>query len=257
MSRFDITGVGDVGLPDSYNRWLYRVRRRAFGLAIRPLNLRVDDFDALDVGSGTGFYIERWLERGPRTLVGSDLTQTAVIHLGKQFPNVEFERCDIAAPLSSTLSTRVFDVVSAMDVLFHITDDDGYQSAIDNLTSLVKSDGRLIFSDNLVHDRLDVGHQVSRTESYVRDLLQRRGFVIERIVPMFGLMNDPIRSSSKTLRKFFYLVAKIASRSEVWGNIVGALLFLPEWILVSTMNRGPSTEVIICRRSELGESALA
>jgi len=246
--RFDLRGVGDIGLSESYNRWLYRVRRHVFDLATRHLHLG-SGFDVLDVGSGTGFYIEQWLERRPQCLVGSDLTDAAVHRLGQRFPHVEFTRCDIGAPVPSSLSERTFDVVTAMDVLFHITDDHRYESALANFRSLVKPGGILMFSDNLMGKHVSARHQVCRTESRIRSSVEANGFVFERIIPMFVLMNDPVRSRSRLLRKQFSLIARMARRSESWGSVVGRILFLPELIGVSALRRGPSTEVVLCRRT--------
>jgi SAM-dependent methyltransferase len=246
--RFDLRGVGDISLPESYNRWLYRVRRHVFDVATRHLT-RDREIDVLDVGSGTGFYIEQWLERRPQRLVGCDLTDAAVTRLATRFPQVEFTRCDIGVAVPSSLSRGAFDVVTAMDVLFHITDDRRYHAAFTNFRSLVKPGGMLMFSDNLMAQPRATDHQVCRTEGRIRAAVEANGFAVERIMPMFVFMNNPVRSQSGVLRKHFAVVARMARRSESWGNAIGCALFLPEIVGVTALRRGPSTEVVLCRRT--------
>jgi 2-polyprenyl-3-methyl-5-hydroxy-6-metoxy-1,4-benzoquinol methylase len=253
QQRFDLRGVGDIGLPESYNRLLYRVRRHAFRRVLRALPLQAGRFDALDIGSGTGFYVEQLLRKGPRTLTASDLTEAAVDQLSGRYSTAKFVRCDIGGPLPPALIDRQFDIVSAMDMLFHIVDDERYETAFANFAALVKPSGWLIFSDNLMRTRKGtVPHQVSRAEREVRDVLRRSGFGIERIVPMFVLMNDPVRSDSRVLRKAFSMLYRVAAKGETMGRLAGGIVYPFERAAIATFSRGPSTEIVVCRR--LGEA---
>jgi 2-polyprenyl-3-methyl-5-hydroxy-6-metoxy-1,4-benzoquinol methylase len=193
---FNLQGVGDIGLSLSYNEYLYRARASAFRLAVGTLPGSPRDWDILDVGSGTGFYVERWSAIRPRSIVGSDITKTAVTRLAERHPKATFICCDISAPLKEDIVRRSFDVVTAFDVLFHIIDDRAYAIAISNLAKLVRPGGFLLFSDNLSDCVQRYGlHQVCRKESEVRSLLADNGLRIRGVVPMFILMNDPVRWS--------------------------------------------------------------
>jgi SAM-dependent methyltransferase len=248
-SRFDLRGVGDIGLPEAYNRFLYRVRGHAFASIVGALGLEDGRFDALDIGSGTGFYIEQWLRRRPRSVTGSDLTTAAVGKLAARFSQATFVQCDIGAPLTPALAGRQFDVVSAMDILFHIVDDERYAQAFANFAELVRPGGSLIFSENLVPVRKPrLPHQASRAESEIRELLHQTDFEIERIAPMFALMNDPVRSDGRLLRKAFATIFRLASRGETMGGLIGAVIYPVELFTIGLLPRGPSTEVVVCRR---------
>ncbi len=248
-AEFSLQGVGDIGLPLSYNRWLYRVRASAFRHMLRSLKGAPERGKVLDVGSGTGFYIDQWQRRKPASLTGSDITETVVRNLSGQFPDAEFVQCDIGSDLPASLEPASFDAISAYDVLFHIVDSDAYARAMRNFADLLKPGGYLIFSDNLVnsdqsHDR----HQISRREGDVRDLLASNGLVVEKIFPMFIFMNDPVRTRSRVMRALFSRIYRVAARGEGWGQVVGALLYPIEVIALRLMSRGPSTEILICRR---------
>ena len=78
---FSIGGVGWLGLGESFNRWAYRVRRRIFLRTARGVVADMPTARVLDVGTGTGFYIDRWHELGAGEVAGADLTEVAVQRL--------------------------------------------------------------------------------------------------------------------------------------------------------------------------------
>src|SRR5215217_7388946 len=92
--QFTLDGVGYAGLGRSFNAWMYRVRRRVFLQTVKPLLNDPAATDVLDIGSGTGFYVDRWHELGVRSLTGSDLTDTAMARLTDRYPGDRFVRFD-------------------------------------------------------------------------------------------------------------------------------------------------------------------
>lgn len=249
--RFDLRGVGDIGLSEAYNRYLYRMRGIAFRRVARRLGLTPGTLRVLDVGSGTGFYVEQWLRFGVSQLTGSDLTATATASLRRARPEAEFVECDIGRGLPHELAERKFDVVSAFDMLFHIVDDSNYAVAIANFAKLVRPGGYLIFSDNLTDRSLVHGpHQKSRSQGEASALLQAAGFRPVAVLPMFALMNDPVRSRGRLLRKIFGRVQAFAARGERQGSAIGALLLPIDAMATAVLPRGPSTEIYVWRLRE-------
>ena len=104
-----ITGVGYTSLGRGYNEWLYRIRRRVFLRLMRSLKGNWSANRVLDVGSGTGFYIQLWKEIGVKSLVGSDLTEISVLNLRAKYPFDTFHQLDIGAatPHSQSWNTSV------------------------------------------------------------------------------------------------------------------------------------------------------
>lgn len=249
--EYSLKGVGDIGLPFSYSKFLYKVRESAFRYAMKSSLFLIKDGvnSVLDVGSGTGFYIEQWKKQGVSEIFGSDITDIAVSNLRKKYSEYQFIKQDIGSHLRPNMFGRKFDVVTAFDMLFHIVDDDSYKKAIENFSLLVKDGGILIFSDNLSPlKKIVLEHQVSRTEKEVFGLLRKNGFEIIRIIPMFVFMNDPVRSKSRILRKFFSIVYRMSSRSELHGRLIGCFLYPIEIFFLKLLKRGPSTEIFIWRR---------
>lgn len=240
--------VGWTGLGRSFNGWMYAVRRRVFARVVSahvPIN---DDTRVLDIGSGTGFYLDLWRQLGARRIEGSDLSETAVARLRAAYPGVAIHELDVGSQQPS-VSPAAYDAISAMDVLFHILDEDAYGRAIVNLGRLLAPGGRLVLSENLLAGEAHRGPaQVSRSESQVVRLLRDGGLEPLCRAPMFVLLNGPVDSDSRWLARWWTLVSKVASRNEALGWIAGALLMPIELIAVRLVRRGPSTKILVCRR---------
>ena len=248
-------GVGDIRLGKSFNAWLYKVRRHTVSREMQHLFLPPGSFDVMDIGSGTGFYINLWKDHGARSVTATDLTTVAVEHLRESFPDCECCTLDVSAPLEGDSTTRLYDSISAFDVLFHIVDETGYRRAFYNVAQMLKPDGYFLFTENLVHQEFgSAQHAVSRTYKDIMLAVHDAGFSVVTRVPMFVLMNFPVDTRSK-LWKYLWLAATYPARlADCAGYCLGALLYPAELLLTSLLSEGPSTELVICRkREEAGE----
>ena len=105
----------------------------------------------LDVGSGTGFFVEQWKELGVQKVVGVDLSDTSVANLRRKFPDTEFHQMDVGSDVQGRWH-GAFDAVSSFDVLYHIVDDERYVTVLGNIYSFLRPGGTFIWSDNFVHE---------------------------------------------------------------------------------------------------------
>jgi 2-polyprenyl-3-methyl-5-hydroxy-6-metoxy-1,4-benzoquinol methylase len=241
-------GVGWLGLGESFNRWMYAVRRRVFVRAVREVAGPVDGRRVLDVGSGTGFYLDLWRRLGVRSLTGSDLTEVAVERLRARLGGVEVVRLDVTAE-DLPLPDGSFDVVSAMDVLFHVVDEDAYRRALRNVARLLAPGGLFFVSENLVSERsAHAVHQTSRSRADVERLLGDAGLEPVDLRPMFYLMNTPVDTSSPALRLWWRGLSRAAAVHDRAGWALGAAVYPVELALTRAGRRGPSTKLIACRR---------
>jgi SAM-dependent methyltransferase len=247
-NAYTLGSVGWSGLGEYFNRWMYAVRKHVFRRAVRESINDLSDLRVLDVGSGTGFYLNAWRELGVRDLSGSDLTSTAVMGLRAAFADMPIHQLDIGGSPDQLPDDR-YDIVSIMDVLYHVVDDQHYAQALHNLSRLVKPGGKLILSENCIA-RTKIGiHQVSRSRRQIEGALRDAQLapVLQR--PMFFLMNSPIDSDSRTLHRWWSTVVRLSSRNEVLGWLLGAAVFPLELALVRLASRGPSSKIIVCRRA--------
>jgi 2-polyprenyl-3-methyl-5-hydroxy-6-metoxy-1,4-benzoquinol methylase len=245
---FSLHGVGYAGLGVRYNRWIYAVRRRVFLRTLKacpplPAGARV-----LDIGCGTGFYIDRWKELGVAAVTGMDLTSAAVNNLAKRYPDCTFVKQDIGENVLPE-GLGQFDAVSAFDVLFHIVDEERYENALRNIASLLKPGGLFIHSDNFLHgSAITIGHQSSRSLADIEKKLDAAGFDIISRRPMLYLMNDPIDGTHPWVRLFWKVQARVISVHELAGWIVGCLLYPVELLLTKATSESPTTEIMVCRK---------
>ena len=245
---YSLMGVGWLSLGEPFNRWMYRVRRHVFLRMARGALGGRRDVDVLDVGSGTGFYLQCWQELGVERITGSDLTDVAVANLTVAFRTVESRQLDVTGDLPAELEGR-FDIVSAMDVLFHVVDDAAYAAALFNLGRLVRPGGYVIFSENFLRGPEQRGkHQVSRTSEAIERGLRASSLQPVSRAPMFVLMNTPVVAPTALQRRVWDLIVAGARRGRRASAVLGALLYPLELALVSRVRTGPSTEVMVCRR---------
>jgi SAM-dependent methyltransferase len=242
------SGVGYRALGRPFNTWMYRVRREVFRREVARLPLDPATARILDVGSGTGFYVRLWHELGFRAVTGCDLTQAAVDRLRRRFPGTEFHRLDISDHITE-MPAGAFDAVSCMDVLFHITDDEGHRAAIANLARLIHPGGWCMFSENFLHGPEQRGpRQVNRSLRRIEREVTEAGLEVVRRTPMFVLMNAQV-DAPEPRRLAWAAVMRTATLVPATGWLAGALLFPLERRLVRRASEGPSTELMVCRRS--------
>ena len=242
--------VGWLGLGRGFNTWMYRVRAYLFVARVRrmlrrlgldPARMRV-----LDVGSGSGFYVDLWRRIGVRDISGCDLTQASVSLLQRRYPHASFKQADIGDAIVP-FEENAFDAVSCMDVLFHIVEDERYDRAMRNCGRLLRAGGLFIFTDNCLHAQERRGvHQVSRTLAQVETAAAAASLTVLERKPVFVLMNTPVDSTNRAHVAFWNALQRVARRPAA-GVLLGMLLFLLEMLLASSLREGPSTEMLICR----------
>jgi len=247
--HWDLHGVGFAGYGLSYNQWLYRVRRRVFLSCVRALPLDLPQSKVLDVGSGTGFYVTSWKSLAVRSVTASDFTTVAVQRLQTAHPDVVSVQLDIGGSLGSQGFAGAFDAITAFDVLFHIVDDERFRAAIFNISSLCRSAGYFLFSDNFLHGRtVRTPHQVHRSLENITAALKEAGFAIVKRAPMFFAMNAPVdtrRAWPLLLWRAFMLPARLV---PVLGSVYGAVLYPVELCLTALFRESPTTEIMVCRK---------
>jgi SAM-dependent methyltransferase len=245
--RYTLDGVGYIGLGVAYNSWMYRLRRHIFIKEIRRYLPHPEAVRVLDVGSGTGFYVDLWHELRAGHVTGSDLTEVAVGQLRSRHPGDDFVQFDVGG--THQFQPEEFGAVSMMDILYHIVDDTRFEQAFVNAFEVLAPGGLLIFSENFVrHDAVRIPHQASRTKQDIEKAVTAAGFEVLARRPVFFLMNAPIDSKSRVHARWWRSLQRTVRRNEAIGWGIGALLYPIELGLVSWNHEGPSTELMICRR---------
>lgn len=246
--KLSLGSVGYIGLGDSFNYWAYNVRKSIFRTIATDLLGEFTTKRVLDIGCGSGFYVERWKEQGVTDLTGIDITQVAVDRLKQNYPEYSFFQADIGSDIA-TISQHQFDVISAFDIFFHITDDENFKKAIQNVYSLLKPNSYLIFSDFFVNSTIKVAeHVVFRSLDSIEATLRNNGLEIIKRRPMLFFMNEPLDSTSRFIKLFWRIISHVVSKSERVGFLTGALLFPLEILFTRFAKESPTTEILICKK---------
>ena len=250
--NYGLEGVGYLGHGKAYNGWMYKLRKYIFNKYVSKLKLNLSELSILDIGSGTGFYIECWINLGAKKITGSDITAVAIQNLSSKYKNCNFKEFDISQKDTDVFDSKKFDVISAFDVLFHVVEDDRFIQAINNIHFLLKSEGIFLISDNFVHAETYRGnHHVNRSLNYITEVLKKAGFEILMRKPSFYFLNAPVDTESKFLRWFWNLQSKIIYRGDFYANILGAVVYPVDWLILQFISEGPTTEIMICRKKSL------
>lgn len=184
--HFTLRGVGHIGFSEYYNSWLYRRKKRCIESCLVETNLK--EKNVLDIGCGTGFFVEWYLEQGAN-VCGIDITDISVERL-RQKHQSEFYTQDITDP-DYRLDKKEFDIVNMWDVGYHIMDSKGFHQAFDNIAKSLKDDGLLLFTDwfGASSDMRIADHvQVRCLDTYIQ-CLPKKGFELVGIYPLYNYLN--------------------------------------------------------------------
>ena len=257
---YTLEGVGHQRLGKHFNGWAYRARAHAFERALQLANIG-RGINALDVGSGTGFYIKGWHRHGAASVAGADITSVAVEQLSLRWPSDTFARFDIGDELPDdhpVLRRGAFDAITIMEVLFHVVDEERFARALRNLASLLRPGGYLLWSDvfpHMANVRQTQGHFVSRPLEVSERVVRDAGLEIVRRLPMFTLLGYPEDTRGRLPRLAWSAMVAPAALFSPLGWPIGAALYpLDRW-LTARRDEGPSTEIMICRKPTSGGDA--
>ncbi|MBI5359933.1 MAG: class I SAM-dependent methyltransferase [Planctomycetes bacterium] len=241
-------GVGFIGLGTHYNNWLYKIQEHLFRRHVAGLTADWSQKNVLDIGSGTGFYLEQWKKLGVRSITASDMTDAALENIAKKFPGIESHKFSAGKAIPETLCRNRYDAISAIAVLFHIVDDAEYRMAFNNISRLLRPDGFFIFTENFLHRKTyRQAHFVGRPLREIEGILEENGLKVLLRKPMFVLSNYPTDTpDSLPLRKYWEIMMLPVRKSELYGLIFGGIMYAAELFLTSIIDESPSAEIMVC-----------
>ncbi|MFG3689984.1 class I SAM-dependent methyltransferase [Micromonospora sp. NPDC047740] len=162
---------GDMSYDEGTNRMFYILR---LGLLLDIIGHNADPVAPLyllDAGCGKGWF-SRQLAQFGHQVDGIDASESAIAYCRDRGGPARFH----VSPLSQWRSPWFYDVVLAVDVLFHVLADDEWERSVRNLASLVGLGGRLVVSDwGEPDDRVYGDYQVVRGTNRYLPLLSECG----------------------------------------------------------------------------------
>jgi len=221
LERFNLSGVGNVGFSEYYNRWLYKAKIRVLKRVLLSERINIHSMSVCDIGCGTGFFIDFYKLQGAREITGIDIASVCIENLQQKYPEYRFIKNDISSPLLVPKVSFKFDILNVFDVLYHITDDARFEQAIINICSLTNNDGFIFVSDLFGEENVHVAEHVKfRSKNVYENVLSKNGCKIITILPLYHLLNRSI------FGKLPYLGIKI-------DNLLAPIYYLLDYLFIS------------------------
>lgn len=204
---FSLSATGHSGFSLGYNRYMYKLKAKKLGQALRRQGIMVKGARVLDIGSGTGFFVEYYLNKGAGSVAGIDITDVSVELLSKKFPGQSFHRLDISK--EQYLGADKFDIINAFDVLYHIVDDGDFKSAIRNMAISARPGTWLFITDALRPELGAARHVRYRGLDNYKDILAEEDIDIVDIIPVLNLLGRSLKIPARLieLNRFFAYLA--------------------------------------------------
>ena len=251
-----LKAVGQSGLPESLNRWLYRIGR---GNVVRFLrthgNGDLRGATVLDVGSGTGFWIDVWSSMGAARVDGVELIPEAVDGLRERYPGSTFTLGDIADPGLSLPRDR-YDAVMIMNVLLHVVEEERFAAAAARLAAAVGPRGRLLLAEPALIRATSLrppkpgAASLARPLARYREVFEAAGLRMTAVGPSTVVGANPIEAGDPLYRWYAALwkrVGRSARRGPRRAYVLGGLLAVLDRVLMAT-GASPSGKLILFER---------
>lgn len=245
--RFDLTGVGFHRRSTAFNKWVYRVRSETLDSIFHEYGWTVEGSAVLDVGCGTGYFMEYWSQRSARPVVGIDFTEVSIKNLKAKYPEAKFYCADISDPELNL--DGVYDYISIVDVLYHIVEDNRFTQVVKNLSGFCRQGTKVFVTDHFGPKTVSVvKHCRNRSLELYRTIFSNQGFKLLEIKPLFYLLMPPVGLANSILRWlgiFAWEVITGIARWEVFGNLLGRILFAFDSALRKTVRWSPSGQLAV------------
>ncbi|GHO82736.1 class I SAM-dependent methyltransferase [Dictyobacter formicarum] len=256
----DITGVGYLGLSPRFVEIQYYSRKLQVERALQRIGLTdLSNCSVLDVGSGTGIWLDFWHQHGAQHVTGLDFAQPSIHRLKREFPDDLIIQADLSViPLPLNVTTR-FDIISAFDVLLHIVDPDHLRRAIANLATHCTPGGWLIIFDPITCDRGYVPsvsyaiHNKVRSLAEYSKILTEHGFAIETIQPATVFLNNPLEATSHLAflaYKACWKITRAWGRSNRLSQLIGP--YAVKWDQIAchlcSGDSAPTAKILLARK---------
>ena len=235
-SKFSLAGTGHCGFSERYNGYMYRRRKDVLDAALRNFCIEVRGKKVLDIGCGTGFFVNYYLGKKAAVVMGVDITEVSINQLRIKFPLQQFLKLDVgkeAIPLSEK-----FDVVNAFDVFYHIVDDKEFSYALENVNSCCAKNTWVLFTDCLNPELSEAVHVKYRNLGEYERILHRFNIDIIGVIPVFHLLGKTTAGNIKNL-----FIKRIIAKAT---DSIGWLVYMLDSIYCPKSSS--SLNLLICRK---------
>ncbi len=250
--RYEKLGIdrsGHMDLPPAYNAWLYKRKKAVVWHLLRREGLSLTDKKVLEMGAGTGVYIAEWVKAGAK-VTGLDLSAKAAEALQQRYPDHTFFQADLTDASWAEKISPPYDMVTGIDVLYHLIDDEAWKQALRLASQALKPGGHFVIIEQFRHgEAWERGYIKWRSLAAYTEALEAAGFEILHRKPAFYTMVQVCDVEPPRLSAF---LDKAWESTYPWmrrmPKVMGPLMYAIDTIMGGWVSEGPSMEVMLCRK---------
>jgi SAM-dependent methyltransferase len=255
--RSGLSGVGQSGLGDAINTWIYRTIRRNLrrfalrhGLRPTPAGNRL-----LEVGVGSGYWLPLWQDLGWQ-VDGCDLVESAVARLQEARPDQHFWVADVGSEAGILSGAGEYDVVTALSIVLHVTRDDAFERALANLAGALRPGGRLLMMEPVLTRRKKEAaydpakHSRARLLRSYQAPLESLGLELEAIAPATVLAANPLERGRRVKLKHYQRWWRLVQRTKEKPGAtrwVGPMMYALDPVALR-LGESPTAKLMVFRK---------
>jgi len=251
-----LRSVGQSGLPVELNLWLYRALERNMSAFLRRNGLMAPaPSRVFEVGVGTGYWTAFWYQVGAKRVDGCDLVEEAVAKLAARFPDGTFTAGDIA-DRGVIPDDQSYDLVTVLNVLLHILDEDRFAAAAAHVAAAVRPGGHLIlvepalFLSGSLRPVRAGASSMARPMARYRAVFESAGLELVVAQASTVVANNPIEHGMPHISRFIWswkTAVRWSRRGPHLAALAGIVLSVADRLLMPT-GAAPSGKLILFRR---------
>lgn len=194
--QFTLKGVGYVTFSDRYNDWLYNRKKQVLDKLFSKQLADLKGKKVLDIGCGTGFFVEKYINKGA-AVSGADITTKSIEELTKKFPMASFHLLDLGD--KEGVVSQQFDVINMWDVMYHLVDDSEFRQACKNIGAMSKPGTYFIVTDFFGSKKevRPAEHVTFRCIAQYEEALGAEGYKLKQVLPLYRFLNRHYRWSDR------------------------------------------------------------
>ena len=159
-----LRGVGRKDLTEEENEIMYLKAKETFLTVCEMAQVDFAHTNLLDIGCGNGYYASVFLDRGGESYTGIDITDALFEQLRDVYSNCQFVKLDVSTqPIKGH-----FDLIIMIDVAQHITNDEKFSYAMQNIQKHLKDEGVFIVTADLSDGKRDSFYERSKSMEQFR-----------------------------------------------------------------------------------------
>ncbi len=249
----DLGVVGLRSLGREYNEYIYRRRLEVITSLIRTSGKPPPRLRVLDVGCGSGFYVDYWRNSGVGDLVGVDVSADSVALMTARYPDFTFHAMDATESAAFEKIEGKFDIITIFDVMYHIIDDDSALRLLLNVSERLSDDGVILVFDHIGRKNYNfVKHVRFRGYKTYQQWLNTAGLFLARRVPLFVVLVPPvcgIKIADYLVSGLYRTAGMLYRLNGRIGRLFGALFYKVDELARAIRVHLPNHDLLVLARA--------